>query len=58
MLLIDSSTRPFCDKKFLEGAATTTSEKFVERMLSIFLTARLDNQNPVQKLQNLVAISA
>ncbi|WP_255446238.1 hypothetical protein [Wolbachia endosymbiont of Aedes albopictus] len=31
-------------------------EKFVERMLSIFLTSRLNNQNPVQKLQNLVAI--
>ncbi|WP_265022785.1 hypothetical protein [Wolbachia endosymbiont (group B) of Ischnura elegans] len=33
-------------------------EKFIERMLSIFLTARLNDQNPVQKLQNLVAIPA
>ncbi|WP_246209908.1 hypothetical protein [Wolbachia endosymbiont of Atemnus politus] len=33
-------------------------EKFVERLLSIFLTSRLNGQNPFQKLQNLVAIAA
>lgn len=33
-------------------------EKFIERMLSIFLTSRLNNQNPFQKLQSLVAIPA
>jgi transposase len=30
-------------------------ERFVERILSIFLTSRLDGQNPFQKLQSLVA---
>ncbi len=33
-------------------------ERFVERMLSIFLTSRLNGQNPFQKLQNLVATPA
>ncbi|WP_434732634.1 IS66 family transposase [Wolbachia endosymbiont of Zygogramma bicolorata] len=33
-------------------------ERFVERMLSIFLTSRLNGQNPFQKLQNLVAVTA
>jgi transposase len=30
-------------------------ERFIERMLSIFLTSRLNGQNPFQKLHNLVA---
>ncbi|MDD9331639.1 MAG: transposase [Wolbachia sp.] len=30
-------------------------EKFVERMLSIFLTLHLNGQNPFQELQSLVA---
>jgi len=33
-------------------------ERFVERMLSIFLTSRLNGQNPFQKLQNLLAVTA
>ena len=33
-------------------------ERFLERMLSIFLTSRLNGQNPFQKLQSSLAIPA
>ncbi|WP_265022882.1 hypothetical protein [Wolbachia endosymbiont (group B) of Ischnura elegans] len=41
-----------------ERLRSERGERFVERMLSIFLTSRLNGQNPFQKLQNLVAVTA